>query len=112
MEALETLRQKRQLLVVCAFIAAAMLVGALSESPYGYYILLRWVATSVAVLVAALALHWQKTWAVPVFAFVAILFNPIVPVHLSRTAWQPIDIGTAVLFALAAVLVKPPSKVA
>ncbi len=110
MEALETLRQQRQLLAVCAFIAAAMLVGALGQWPYGYYILLRWVVTSVAILVAVLALTWQRTWVVPVFTLVAILFNPIVPVHLSRSTWQPIDIGTAVIFVLAAILVKPLSK--
>lgn len=108
MEALETLRRQRQLLVVCAFIAAAMLVGALAPWPYGYYNLLRWVTTSIAVLVAILALRWKRTWTVPVFVFVAILFNPIWPVQLSRSTWQPIDLATAVLFALAAVLVKPP----
>lgn len=108
MEDLDTLRQQRQLLVVCAFIAAAMLVGALAPWPYGYYNLLRWVTTSIAVLVAILALRWKRTWTVPVFVFVAILFNPIWPVQLSRSTWQPIDIGTAVLFALAAVVVKPP----
>jgi hypothetical protein len=33
---------------------------------------------------------------------VALLFNPVVLIYLSREAWEPIDILTAVLFAIGA----------
>ena len=45
-----------------------------------------------------------------VFALVAILFNPLAPVYLSRETWQPIDIAVAVLFLAAIPLVKPPGS--
>lgn len=100
--------QNRLVLALFSLGAAAMLLGALGEWPYGYYTLLRWVTSAAAVLVAIFAYQWQRIWAVVVFAFVALLFNPLVPVHLSRSTWRPIDIGAALLFLLAIALVKAP----
>ncbi|MBF8266522.1 MAG: hypothetical protein HW388_30 [Dehalococcoidia bacterium] len=99
--------QKRLLVVLFALGAIAMLLGALGEWPYSYT-LLRWVTGFAAVLVAIFGLQWGQLWAVGVFVFVAILFNPFVPIDLSRSIWRLIDIGTAALFLLAILLVKAP----
>jgi len=84
-------------------IAAAFLLGALARWPYGYYTLLRWVTCAGAVYVALTAQGWKHIVWVWVFGFVAVLFNPLVPVHLSREIWQPIDVAAAALFVAAAV---------
>jgi hypothetical protein len=42
------------------------------------------------------------------FGFIAVLFNPVVIVHLSRDLWQPIDTLCGVVFFLVAVAVKRP----
>lgn len=34
-----------------------------------------------------------------VFGIIALLFNPIIPVHLSREIWAPIDIMAALIFS-------------
>ena len=100
--------QKRALLSLFALGSAAMLFGALSDQEYEYYTFLRWVTCFAAVLVALLGLQWGHLWATGVFVFVAILFNPFVPIDLSRSIWRPIDIGAAVLFLLAVPLIKVP----
>ena len=101
---------RRPHLIPCA-IAAAFLVGALARCPYGYYILLRWVTCASAVYVAFAAHEWKRFAWVWLFGVVALLFNPLVPVHLSRGVWQPIDVATALLFVAAgAGLSRPPSE--
>lgn len=97
--------QKRPHLIP-AIIAAVMLVGALARWPYGYYQLLRFVVCPVSVYVAYKAYNWQRLWGTWLFGFIAVLFNPLIPIHLSRELWQPIDVTCAVLFVAAAFILK------
>lgn len=85
-----------------------MLLGALAPWPYGYYQLLRFVVCPVSGYVAFLAYKWQKLWATWLFGIIAVLFNPIVPVHLSRELWQPVDLVCALLFAFIVFTLKEP----
>ncbi len=102
------MREHRLLLTFAALVATVLLVGALRDGwPYGYFTLLRWVVCAAGVVVAWIAYSWGRSWAVAVFALVAILFNPLAPVYLSRETWQPIDIAVAALFLVAIPLVKP-----
>ncbi len=89
-------------------IAAVMLVAALAEWPYAYYRLLRWVTCAAAVFTAYQAWGWKRTWAIWPFALVAILFNPLVPVHLTRQLWQPVDLATASAFLAGAFILAAP----
>lgn len=87
-------------------IAAAFLVVALDRWSYDYYTLLRYVACGVATYSAVLAFSAGKrgwTWTLGV---VALLFNPIKPVHLSREAWAPIDLAAALLFLISMFFVQ------
>ena len=106
----ETELQKRPHLIPAA-VAALMLFGALGQWPYGYYQLLRFVVCGVSVYVAFMAYNWQKLWATYLFGFIALLFNPLVPIHLSRELWQPIDLVCALLFvSVVLALQKPVEK--
>lgn len=89
-------------------IATVMLLGALADWPYGYYQLLRLVVCGVSVYVAFTAYSWQKIWAMWLFGFIALLFNPLIPIHLSRELWQSIDVICAVLFVVIAIVLKKP----
>jgi hypothetical protein len=75
---------------------AAMLVVAVLPLPYGYYQLLRLVATGVSGWAAVVA--WQRGRAGHTvgFAVLALLFNPVLPVYLAKPMWVPIDLGAAV----------------
>ena len=93
---------KNRLHLIPSLIAALLLLGALADWPYVYYQLLRWVVCGVAIFVAASAYGWQKLWATWLFGFIAVLFNPVAPIHLSRAAWQPIDVICSMLFIFVA----------
>lgn len=69
--------------------------------PYGYYQLLRIVVCIFSGLLAS-AYHGQakKTWMV-CFIIAAVLFNPLIPIHLKRDAWTVIDFLAAGIFLLA-----------
>jgi len=41
---------------------------------------------------------------------VAALFNPIIPVHLTKEIWQPIDFGCAILFGSSTLFLKESSQ--
>ena len=101
--------QKRPHLIPC-IVAAVMLLGALADWSYGYYQLLRFATCGVAVYVAFMGYSWQKIWATWLFGIIAVLFNPLVPIHLSRELWQPIDLACAALFAVTAFVLKESAK--
>jgi len=74
-----------------------MLFGTIAEWPYGYYTFLRWITCISSILVAFQAFEKNIDWAKVVFVIIAILFNPLAPIYLSRSIWIPIDIITAIL---------------
>jgi hypothetical protein len=91
-------------------IPAGMLLLALFPLPYGYYQLLRFVTCGVSAYIAFTAYKWQKIWAAWLFGFIAVLFNPLAPIHFSRELWQYVDIICAVLFTVIAFVLKKPVK--
>ena len=86
--------------------AAAMLVIALADLPYGYYTLLRIVVCAVGAYGAYSAYNAGRRGWMWVFAGMAVLFNPIIPVYLDRETWSVIDILAAVTF-LSSIAVLP-----
>jgi hypothetical protein len=101
---------KRRTHLIPAAIVAIMLVIAMAPLVYGYYQLLRWVTCGVAVFIAIQAYRWRTIWAVWLFAFVAVLFNPIFPIHLTRAIWRPIDLACAALFVASIFVLREPVK--
>ena len=97
--------------IALKLIAAGMLFGALARHGYDYYVLLRWVVCGVAAYAAFRASEvGKKGWAWAL-GIVALFFNPIIPVHLTRQTWGFIDVGAALLLlvSIAAVDLRPPS---
>lgn len=82
------------------FGVAAMLAVAALPLPYGYYQLLRLVATGAFAWAAVIA--FQRGYAGRGFGFVVLtlLFNPVLPVYLSKALWVPIDLGAALALVL------------
>ena len=65
---------------------------------YGYYTLLRWVIAISALLSVWVAYNLNKKFWVFSMGIIALLFNPIVPVHLDKETWVIIDIVVAIIF--------------
>lgn len=82
------------------YVPAVMLLMALLPLPYGFYTLLRLVVTICACVIAHH--HWHSGGKGVAFSMgiVALLFNPLIPVYLSREIWAPIDIGLSVFFCV------------
>ena len=78
-----------------------MLVLSLAHWPYGYYLLLRAVVMASALLLAGLIHQQTKQFTIwlGVFLVVALLFNPFVPLHLTRGAWSILNVAAAAIFA-------------
>jgi hypothetical protein len=78
------------------------LVAALAPLPYGYYTFLRIIVCGAAIFLAWVS--WENAdqiihWTV-FFALIAVLFNPLIPIYLSREMWAPIDLVVAAIFGL------------
>ncbi|CAM3297178.1 DUF6804 family protein [Shewanella pealeana] len=83
--------------VAVIYIASVLLFLGVAPLPYGYYMLLRLVATVVFVW-AALVAHQRKNEVLPwVFGLCAIVFNPIIKIHLPKELWAVIDITAGML---------------
>ncbi len=71
-----------------------------SRLPYGYYNLLRFIVCATSGLIAVAAYRYKKQNWMIAMGIIAILFNPIIPVHLAKANWTLIDLAVAVLFIL------------
>tara|TARA_B100000683_G_C12029807_1_gene365780 strand:+ start:236 stop:526 length:291 start_codon:yes stop_codon:yes gene_type:complete len=79
---------------------AAMAIGAL-PMPYGYYTLSRLVVCGCSLYFAHRLYRENQTPFVWIFGFFAILYNPIIPVHLyQKEIWMVVNIFTAIVFFL------------
>ena len=84
------------------FILAAMMLLCLAPMPYGYYMLVRFVAMVAFGVMAYGYYQNQKMVATWVFGILALLFQPIYKIALGRLIWNIVDvivaIGLVVLF--------------
>jgi len=97
---------------ILTIIASAFLLIALFDGlPYGYFTLLRFVVCAIGIYLAYKIYEDNKeslwVWA---FGFVAILFNPIIIIHLQREQWWVIDLIVGIFFVLSIFLVKIKNK--
>ncbi len=94
-------KEKNNFIKYFVILTILMLFGALAEWPYGYYTILRWITCITSILVVLQAFEKNIDWAKVVFIVIAILFNPLAPIYLSRSTWIPLDIVTAIFFIFA-----------
>ena len=66
--------------------------------PYGYYTLLRLIVTVGSVAYCVQFLEKKNMNMVYLFGFIAILFNPLIPVYLNKETWLIIDLIVGGIF--------------
>jgi hypothetical protein len=99
--------------LIFSIIPAIFLFGALIDGlPYGFFKLLRIVVcvASVAMVVYSYNARTEYEWISWLFIGMAILFNPILPIHLSRKTWVVIDFIAGVVFLVFGFLQKKLSE--
>jgi HEAT repeat protein len=70
------------------------------HNPYGYYILLRWVCCGVFAYLAFQAVSRRKIGWAWVFGISAVVYNPIIRVHLTRGMWEVVNVATLGVLAV------------
>lgn len=89
-------------------VPAILLVIATARLPYGYYTFTRIVTCGIAALIAFVGFKERpliQAWSV-LLVLVAVLFNPLVPIHLSRAVWFYLDLSVAMIFIAHLFLVR------
>ena len=82
-----------------SLVAGVMLLLAIPPIwPYGYYTLLRLVVCAVGAYCAWYAKEQENQGWLWTMVVVAVLFNPLIPVHLTKGIWVFLNLGAAVLF--------------
>lgn len=92
--------------LVLALITGVLLLAAAAPLEYGFYAVLRIAVTVVAIWIALASVRSRQVGWVVVAIIMAILFNSLIPVWLSKEIWVPIDVAGAVLVVLAGVFVR------
>lgn len=83
-----------------SYFLAFLLLLAVLPLPYGYYTFLRISVFTGSLFLAYQSYQHDKVNLATILAGFAILFNPIIPVYLSKELWLPIDIISAISFYL------------
>ncbi len=93
---------KKSFKLFCLIPAILLIIAPILPLPYSFYIFLRYVITISSLLViyrlysqAFLIIELETTIGMIV---IAILYNPIFPIHLSREMWLPINFITSGLY--------------
>lgn len=88
-------------------ISIILLFFSLFQLPIGFYTLLRFVVCGTAGFSAYKYFIANKTgWSV-INGFIALIFNPIIPIYLGKkSVWSVIDITVAFLFIVSIILFK------
>lgn len=77
-----------------------LFISLFNGLPYGYFQILRWSTCITAIYFALNSLDKFNQPVPAVFFAIAILFNPISPIHLSRPTWTILDVITGVIFLI------------
>lgn len=85
--------------LIAAGVAAFLAVPSIW--PYGFYQLVRWIVFLSSAYNAYQQGSREKYFWASTFAFIAILFNPIAPIHFDKEIWQIIDFVVAVFIGVA-----------
>ena len=85
-----------------------LLIALNPDNPYSYYTVIRFVCCGCFIYLAILAFEqkfarWQHT-----FGVLAIIYNPLIRIHLDRNFWSVVNIGT-IFIALASIKAMNPT---
>ena len=79
-------------------VVIVMLVVATGSYPYSFYQILRWVVCATAAYDAYALYMSKRNFLLWPFVGIAVLFNPVAPIYMSRATWQVFDLLAAFIF--------------
>lgn len=90
-------------------VASLILFWAIAPHSYNYYVVLRFIVCGVTLYGIYRTLQEHEWTFAGCFAAIAILFNPFLPIALSKSTWTLLDIGVAVYLLISIMVVDVPS---
>ena len=96
---------RRTALAPAILAAIVLLAGTALIGSDGFTFILFGVSI-LALIVAVFAWQARQWWWLPVFAAIAVLWNPVLPVALEGDLWLGLQYGAAIACITAGVLVK------
>jgi hypothetical protein len=89
--------------------ASLMLLIALNpDNPYSYYTVMRFVCCGCFIFLAILASEQKLARLPQVFGVLAVIYNPLIRIHLDRSFWSVVNIVT-ICIALASIKAMKPA---
>lgn len=88
---------------IIILINSILLFVATGRHPSNFYTNLRWIVTiSISYLIYDLFKESKKKILIPIYVIVGVIFNPLLPFYMSRSAWFWVDIivGIALLVTI------------
>ena len=91
-------------------VAAGFAFWATARHPYAFFVLTRWVVFATCCWGVCLCL--RKPWpsAMPAYAVVGLLFNPLFLFRFSRGTWHNLDIAAAMILLASLAFSRPPNE--
>jgi hypothetical protein len=83
---------------IIAIVAGAICIIAILDLSYGFYMIVRCVATSTAIYLIITARVRLLDLQVFALTLVILIFNPIWKVHLGRDLWRIVDAVTGAFY--------------
>ncbi|WP_309712182.1 DUF6804 family protein [Pseudolysinimonas sp.] len=98
----------RRLALAPGLIAALALLIGVTVLEDGPFTVVRYVVAIFAAIVAVFAFQAKQWWWLPVFAAIAVVWNPIWPLSFEGGLWQGAQYVAALVFLLAGWFIKVP----
>jgi len=81
-------------MLVAKTVSVILLLWALFPgNPYAYYVLLRWISCPALAYLAFCHVKDERIPMAWVFGTAAGLYNPVLPLHLTRTIWSMVNVA-------------------
>jgi hypothetical protein len=77
-----------------------LLLAIASGWSYGYYQILRFVVSGASAYTAYQCYQNKRQGWLWILGAVAVLFNPVLPIHMDKESWVVVDIVAAVVFGI------------
>lgn len=90
----------KRVLIPAGISTLLLTIAVFPIKDYAYYILLRWIICFSATYLAYLFNRAGKASWPWLFALIALVFNPIIPLHLSKRIWIILDSISALIFGI------------
>ena len=94
----------KKVFLMVNLISVGLLLGALADNPYDYYVLLRVLLSFIFGINIIFLYKIDNVLFISLFALFLILYNPLLPIRMHKSTWGVINIITVVFISLSTLL--------